>query len=72
MVVGAHGGGAWEVIRRVTRGVGGTGVSGISRSMSWCKKVRWPENFPAKVAGFCWCSGEFGGWIFKRERERVE
>ena len=49
--------------------VGGTIVSGISRSTSWCKKVRWPESFPTMVAGFCWCPA-MGGGRKNQERER--
>lgn len=53
----ALGGGLWwrvEALRGCTKGVGGTGVMGVSRSIDRCKKIGWPEKYSGewpKTAG---------------------
>ena len=50
--------------------VGGTMVSGISRSTSWCKKVSWPENILARWPDSAAPPVEPPPDSSKRERER--
>ena len=48
---------------------GGTTVSGVSRSIDWCKKLGCRKIFPARVAGIRWCRRQVAAGILK-ERER--